>query len=178
MNKKYIGFFLVLFPTTVSVAVTAFNLEYTWYYSEHYKIYDLIHSICSFLLIATGLAILIKKSRATLIIVLAQVFIIYQVLGWSFNAQRYMSILVLNSHIHLTLERNSGGAFTTTSFTTLELSERYFLLFIKRSVIKQYDSIAKGHLQATDNHTVVIELQTYSGENVSEEISHQDILNK
>jgi len=175
MIKKYIGVLLVLLPITVSSLLFVLNLEYSWYYSKNYKAYDLIHSIISFLMVVIGISFLLKKDRAIFIIMLAMIFIVYQSLGWSFNSKRYVSLLELNPDTSVVITRYDGGAFTASSFVNIEVSERYYLLLLKSSVVKTFENVADGKLWLKNKNVIGVELLTYSKDKIVDEVNLVDI---
>jgi len=80
MPKQYTGLFLILVPVLIGILLFKFNLEYFWYYSKHYKAYDLLYSAINFIIFIIGVSLFFKTSRASFAILFATVFITYQVL--------------------------------------------------------------------------------------------------
>lgn len=178
MMKKIFGIICIFHPLVFSIILNEFGFEYSWYFTEHYKLYDLIYSITSFLIFSTGILLLLNHYKITVVIFCSTVFIVYQVLGWNFDTHRYLSSLSISNELDLLLVPNDGGAFTVSNSVNLEVSEKKFLIFIKNSLVKSYDDIYSGNLLLKNEQEVNIELTTFSKQKVFEVISINELTNK
>jgi hypothetical protein len=179
MIKSIVGFLFIVHPVAVASLFFMYNLEYFWYFSENYKIYDLIYSLFSFIVFIIGVRLLSNSSNLTLLILITTLFIIYQAVGWRFNTIRTVSGIALNQSYSIQLIPHGGGAFTSTSFTNLVLVEKKYLFFIvKDKKIKSYDNIYSGKLTLKNDGLVAVKLVTFSKEEVSDSINIKDLLNE
>jgi len=176
MFKKYTGLFLILAPVLIGILLFKFNLEYFWYYSKHYKVYDLLYSTINLIIFIIGVSLLFTTSKASLAILFATVFIAYQVLAWTFTIPRYSALLTIAPNAQLTLVPYDAGAFSSHNYSNIEISTSFGLLFIKTKRLKTFDNIASGQLWFKNNKTIGITLQTYSKEIVNDEIPLNDII--
>jgi|GEM_PF-1889231 len=176
MLKKCTGLFLILVPVLIGILLFKFNLEYFWYYSEHYKVYDLLYSAINFIIFIIGVSLFFKTSRASFAILFATVFITYQVLAWTFTIPRYTALLEIAPNAQLTLVPYGAGAFSSHDYSNIEISTSFGLLFIKTKSLKTFTNIASGQLWFKNDKTIGITLQTYSKEIVDDEISLNDII--
>ncbi|TRY15322.1 hypothetical protein [Shewanella hanedai] len=175
MIKKYLGFLLVLLPVLIGTLLSLSNLEYSWFYSEKYKLYDLIYSTACLCIIIIGIALLSKKRNASLNILFLICFIVYQTLGWNFDTKRYISLIKLTPSTDILIVPYDGGAFSPTSFVNLEVSEKCYMFFRRSSVIKTFENVADAKLWLKDSKTIGIELLTYSKEKIIENVNIEDI---
>lgn len=169
MMKYLFGIACISFPFITFALLVFYDIEFSWYLSDRKKIFDLIHSIFNFSIFIIGLSLLIKGRKASIFIVCSFFFILYQVLSWSFEFNRYIAKLSVNGGNYLLLVPYDGGAFTSSKFVNLELFEKHSFLFKVRK-IKSFKNVKSGTLSLADNGSINIELQTYTGENITTNI--------
>ena len=159
---------MIIHPVLISGLFTIFKLEYFWYLSENYKMYDLLYAFVSFVLFAIGLKIWFKKNTGVFLFVIAIIIVSYQYIGINLGSNRFSENLKLNQSFNLLLVRFDPGAFSSGSFVKLVLMEKKYFLFVRRKVIDQYNNISKGELKFQDNNKdnelISIQLTTYSKE--------------
>jgi len=73
------------------------------------------------------------------------------------------------------ITRYDGGAFTASSFVNIEVSERYYLLLLKSSVVKTFENVADGKLWLKNKNVIGVELLTYSKDKIVDEVNLVDI---
>lgn len=168
MIKKSVIIFCVLHPFIIGILFFIYNMEYVWSVSENYKIYDLIYATISYLLFSVGFVALRNKRKATGLIALIIIFVVYQVLTWPLSYKPYIAHLNLNHKNSILLATHDGGALSSSSFVSLELIEKKYLILIKYKRIKIFDNIRSAKLELTDSRTVKIELMPYVGESILE----------
>jgi hypothetical protein len=154
----------------------AFDVEFIWLYSKNYKIYDLIYAMVSFLILLSGIILFYKNGRATLVVLCSLIFIVYQVLGWSVDSRRYLAMIELNPSVNLVVVPYDVGAFSSSNFVNLEISQRYALLFIKNKAFKSVNDVMNATLSKQDGNTVTVEFQTYEKVKTTEAIAINKVL--
>jgi len=176
MIKYFIGWILIFFSLAVPIVFFTHNLEFSWYFSESYKIYDLIYSLFSFIAFISGLRMISKKSNLTSIILIAIIFVVYQILGWQVDTQRFISSLQLDQDFYLVLKPYDGGAFTTTNFKSLVLLEKkYLFLITENKTLKSYDDVFSAELKLDSSGSINIELVTYSKKRITESVNTEGL---
>ncbi|MGB1263177.1 MAG: hypothetical protein ACPG52_09725 [Cognaticolwellia sp.] len=176
MIKQYLGLFLIILPIVIGSFMLIRDLEYVWFYSINYKVYDLTYAIFSLLLMVVGLALFYQKRAASAIILFSTLFIVYQVLGWNFSTQRYLSLLELSPTAKLVMVSYDGGAFTASNVVNLEVSRRYGFIFIKNTAIKSYENISIANIYRHNDNAIKIDMQDYAKTRLVEYMDINDIL--
>lgn len=178
MIKSIIGWILVTYPIVIASFFFIYNLEYSWYFSENYKTYDLIYSILGFTGFLIGVKFVSKNKNKSLLVIITTAFIIYQILGWEFDAKRSLSSIKINQSYSMHLVPHDGGAFTSTTFVRLILIEKkYPLLISTNKEINRYNNIYSGQLTFKNNNFIDVKLTTFSKESISDSINIKDVLN-
>ncbi|WP_199609724.1 hypothetical protein [Flocculibacter collagenilyticus] len=169
--KKTIGILLILYPVLIFVLCGVYNLDFFWLFHEQYKIYDLLHSLFSLTAFLVGIQLISNRKNILFFCYIVGAFSIYQILTWDFNSKRYLDVVKIKTGSYIALTPYDGGAFTSTSFVNVELYKRVYVLFMKPTVLNTYDSVKSGKIQLKKNVTVNVELNLYSNEIISEDIT-------
>ncbi|NMM41010.1 hypothetical protein [Pseudoalteromonas arctica] len=125
MKKKIVGLFFI--PSYDYMGCFfKFNLEFSWFLDENYKLLDLIYSTFSFSIFSIGLWLLASKARVFIMLLFWMMFVFYQTVVWGFSGNRYLSKTEVNSEIDLAVIPYDVGAFSSESFVKLEKFKRKF----------------------------------------------------
>jgi hypothetical protein len=165
MKPKLFGLLLIILPVTFVIVLGINNMEYAWYFSENYRLYDLIKSATFMLTVMIGIALTFGRSASYLNFVMGISFVFIQTLAWSFDTHRYLSKVQLEgSGTVLLLVSQDAGALSSSSFANLDIVQRKYILFFKFNSIKSFEDVKSGTLLLNeDSSELNINLKLYSG---------------
>jgi hypothetical protein len=169
MKFKLLGLLLIALPITLVTLLGTSDMEYAWYYSEHYKLYDLIKSTVLLLTMMVGSALAFRDGALYFNFAIGFAFVLFQTLAWSFDSPRYLSKVHQDDlDVILSLVSHDAGAFSSTSFTNLDVAHKKYVLFFKLKSLESFDNVKFGTLSFNkDQSELDIELELYSGEKKS-----------
>jgi hypothetical protein len=161
MIKKISGTVLLLHPILIPVMLFNSQLEFFWYWSENYRLYDLIYASISLMGFLAGIVLVRNKPKVSIFILVTYFFIMYQLVADSFKINRFVDTIELPADRAITLVQNDGGAFTTSSQTNLLLWTPKYGLFQQSTFVKAYPDAGFGKLRLDDQNQIHVELQSY-----------------
>jgi hypothetical protein len=169
MKSKLLGLLLIILPIILVTLLGINDMEYLWYFSDHYKFYDLIKSTVLLLIVMVGAVLAFKDGALYFNFAIGFSFILFQTFAWSFDSQRYLS----KAHqddlgIIFSLVSHDAGAFSSTSFTNLDVAHKKYALFFKFESLESFENVKFGALSLNENSSKLnIELELYSGDKKS-----------
>lgn len=171
MLKKIIGLILLLHPLYVPVLLFVYRVEFFWYWSDNYNIYDFIYACFGFGLFVIGIILFFKKSRPSIVIGALSIFVVYQTFSMRADIRRYDDYIELPHQRGIALIDHSGGAWATgPGLTNLTLSEPRFFIFRQLITIKSYPGSSSAKLNLTDKGLLEIELVTFDKEKITDSL--------
>jgi len=178
--KKTLGWFALLLPFLIALIMNMTGAEFYWYFSDNYKAYDLVSDFLAFIIFCTGTVLLSSNPNRMkpILICLGFTFGIYQYIFNEYNPTHSIAKVDIKPDYYLHLVPHSSGAFTSSSYVSLDLYEKkQDIFYFKKKTIKTYDNIESGNLSLADDDHVSVKLITYSKNEQVEQLSINYIFN-
>lgn len=178
MKYKLFGFLLIALPIILVIVLGVNDMEYAWYFSENYRLYDLIKSTILMLIMMIGMAIAFGRAASYLNFAIGLCFVFFQTFSWSFDTHRYISKVQLESSdsVFLLVSHNAG-ALAGTASATLDIAKKRYAVFFKFDSSKSFEDVKSGMLSLSENSSKLnVELELYSGDKQSISYNVSDIL--
>lgn len=178
MKYKFLGLLLICLPLIIFTAMRANSSEFFWYLSSGHKIYDLMYAVLLFLVVALGIRLIAGKRHFVVNVFFCTIFVVYQILGWTFDSYRHISLLPLDDGKHtLLVVPHDVGAFSSSSWVTLEVAKNKYGLFLQFKRVKSFPDIRSADIKINDDqNSVIIHLTSFSGAESTEKFVLQEIL--
>lgn len=134
MKSKFIAILCMLLPLISKMFMYSNDLEFAWYFSENYKVYELVHEAVYYFIFITGVALLWRnESTVAIYMSMFGLFLGYQILVWQLEDGRYDSSLSINESYRVALVQRGGGALGSYNGMQIEVYKKINLFLFTRN---------------------------------------------